>query len=74
VLSVGSIRQQFSVEGNVQMSMYSSNFIKEIGKHLQVEGCDPPDVQFVEGGYLFLASELGEDVMRENFETQRYPV
>ena len=54
------------------MSMYSSSFIKEIGKHLQVEGHDPPDVQFVEGGYLLLASEHGEEVMRKNFETQRY--
>ena len=53
------------------MSLYSSGFIKEIEKHLTVEGHDPPDVQFVEGSYLILASEQGEEVLRKNFEVQR---
>ena len=39
---------------------------------MTVEGEEPPDVQFVEGGYLFLASNEGEQTMRENFETQRF--
>ena len=71
MLSVGSIRQQFSLRGNIEMSLYSSGFIKEIGKHLTVEGHDPPDVQFVEGSYLYLASEQGGEVLRKNFEVQR---
>ena len=53
------------------MSMYSCDFVKNIGQHLGIEGEDPPDVQFVEGGYLFLASEAGEEIMRENYVTQR---
>ena len=32
---------------------------------------DPPDVQFVNSCYLFLASEKGEKILRENYETQR---
>ena len=53
------------------MSMYSSRFIQDIAEHLMVINNDPPDVQFVSGGYLILASEQGVDVMRENFEAQR---
>ena len=71
VLSVGGIRQQFSTRGNIEMSMYSCDFIKNIGQHLGIEGEDPPDVQFVEGGYLFLASQAGERVLRENCALQR---
>ena len=53
------------------MSMYSCDFIRDIVEHLGVEGSDPPDVQFVEGGYLFLASSEGEGILRENHGMQR---
>ena len=56
------------------MSLHSVGFIKELAKHLGIEGEVPPDVQFVEGGYLFLASEGGEQTLRENFKTQRFVV
>lgn len=71
VLSVGSIRQQFSIPQNTQMSMFSSDFIQNIDKHLTVEENDPPDVQFVNGGYLLLASNEGVSVLRENYQAQR---
>lgn len=71
VLSVGSIRQQFSTPGNVQMSMYSMQFLRDIAAHLSVPGEDPPDVQLHENGYLLLARRATEDVMRENFNLQR---
>lgn len=54
------------------MSLYSSQFLKNIHHHLSIEGEDPPDVSFVEGGYLFLATEAGEATMRGNFAVQRY--
>lgn len=69
VLSVGSIRQQFSTKGNVLMSLYSSHFLKNISAHLQLDK-DPLDIPFQEEGYLFLASEEGERVLRENYELQ----
>ena len=56
------------------MSLHSIGFIKNLANHLGVEGEVPPDVQFVEGGYLFLASGEGEQTLRENFETQRFVV
>jgi len=54
------------------MSLYSSQFLKDIHHHLSIEGEEPPDVSFVEGGYLFLATEAGESIMRENYAVQRY--
>ncbi len=54
------------------MCLYSSKFIRSIGDHLALDGEDPPDAQFVEGGYLFLAPREGERVLRENYETQRW--
>ena len=70
-LSVGSIRQQFSLEENILLSHFSYNFIRDISRHLLVDRDDPPDVQFVDSCYLFLASKRGEKTLRENYETQR---
>ena len=53
------------------MSLYSIEFLKNAHHHLEVEGEDEVDVGLVEGGYLFLASEEGERVMRENHTVQR---
>lgn len=53
------------------MSLFSCEFFRSLGHHLGVEGEDPPDVNFVEGGYLFLATAEGEPVMRDNFSVQR---
>ncbi|XP_033642734.1 FAD-dependent oxidoreductase domain-containing protein 1-like [Asterias rubens] len=70
-LSVGGIRQQFSIPANVELSMYSVNFLKTIKEHLCVDDADPPDVQFNQGGYLLLASEQGAEQMMENHRMQR---
>jgi len=37
-LSVGGIRQQFSLAENIKMSMFSANFLREIKQHLSVLG------------------------------------
>ena len=53
------------------MSLSTFHFLKNAASYLRVEGEDPPDVQLHEDGYLFLASEEGEGVMRENHALQR---
>lgn len=53
------------------MSLYSSHFLKNISTLLQVEGEDPPDPQFHEGGYLFLAPQDREEMLRENYLLQK---
>ena len=77
VLSAGGIRQQFSGEENIAMSQYGLSFLTdELQDHLCLlpEGgreVDDVDLQFVEGGYLFLAgSTSGLATLRENHATQ----
>ena len=81
--SAGGIRQQFSVRHNIEMSRYGYSFLQE--HHW--DACEPRcaannnnnntanapcDMQFVEGGYLFLAStETGADQLRINHQTQK---
>ena len=38
MLSVGGIRQQFSLPENVQMSMFSAEFLRNVKEHLGVLG------------------------------------
>ncbi|XP_014672781.1 PREDICTED: FAD-dependent oxidoreductase domain-containing protein 1-like [Priapulus caudatus] len=71
VLSVGGIRQQFSSPENIQMSMFSADFLRNIRKHLSVLDSDPPDIQFNPQGYLFLASEAGVQTLQENHTIQK---
>lgn len=68
--SAGSIRQQFSTPENIRMSQFGVAFLKALGEILEVEG-ERPDVQLQEGGYLFLASDAGAEVLRANYEVQR---
>src|ERR1035437_6411326 len=64
-LSAASIRHQFSTPGNIQMSQFGTQFIKHIGEHLSVNG-EAPEVGFHEGGYLFLASSAGREILQSN--------
>ncbi|KAK7068529.1 FAD-dependent oxidoreductase domain-containing protein 1 [Halocaridina rubra] len=69
-LSVGGIRQQFSLPENIELSLYGAQFLRHAPQLLAVEGADIPDMQFNPHGYLTLASEEGVEVLKENFETQ----
>ncbi|XP_068600616.1 FAD-dependent oxidoreductase domain-containing protein 1 [Brachionichthys hirsutus] len=71
VLSVGGVRQQFSLLENVYLSMVSADFMRNINEYLDVLDEDPVDVQFNQLGYLFLAGERGAQIMTENHEVQR---
>ena len=64
MLSVGGVRQQFSLAANVKLSMYGSHFIRDAHKDLAVPGGDAPDLQFKEQGYLFLAGDKSEETLR----------
>ena len=70
-LSVSSIRQQFSIEENIKLSMWSYDFLMKCSKHLLIPGEDPPDAQLKNGGYFFMASEAGKNILLKNFELQR---
>ena len=69
-LSAGGVRQQFSTPENIRLSLYGAHFIRDIGRLLEVEG-DRPNINFIEGGYLFLASSSGVPVLEANHAVQK---
>ncbi|MGB0901313.1 NAD(P)/FAD-dependent oxidoreductase [Halocynthiibacter sp.] len=70
-LSSSSIRNQFSNPINVQIGQFGTQFIREFASVMAVDGEDP-DLNFHEGGYLFLASSDEQvQVLRENHEVQK---
>lgn len=69
-LSAASIRHQFSTPGNIQLSQFGTQFIKHIGDYLSVDG-ESPAIGFHEGGYLFLATNAGRDILESNHRVQR---
>ena len=74
VLSAGGIRQQFSGVENIAMSQYGIRFLTDELQQLRCAAdtdAEPVDLQFFEGGYLFLAgSDSGLQVLHENHATQ----
>jgi glycine/D-amino acid oxidase-like deaminating enzyme len=69
-LSEASIRHQFSEPLNIRLSMFATEFIADFHNNVQVDG-ESPELGFRDTGYLFLATDDGMDVLRENHETQR---
>jgi FAD-dependent oxidoreductase domain-containing protein 1 len=62
MLSAGGMRQQFSLEDNVKMSLYGVDFIRRMRSWPSAA-----DVQFKEQGYVFLAkSDEGVEILRQN--------
>ncbi len=53
------------------MSLYSSNFIRNVATLLQVEGEDKPDIQFFNNGYLLLAPKNKIRTLQENYHLQK---
>ncbi|HET9539671.1 MAG TPA: FAD-binding oxidoreductase [Candidatus Limnocylindria bacterium] len=70
-LSAASIRLQFSTPLNIEISRFGIGLIKDLDRWLGVDGAPPPEIDFVEGGYLFLATEAGLPVLRHNHAVQR---
>ena len=70
-LSAASIRLQFSTPLNIEISRFGVEVIKHLDTWLGVEGQPAPEVDFVEGGYLFLASAAGLPILESNHAVQR---
>ncbi|XP_076454623.1 FAD-dependent oxidoreductase domain-containing protein 1-like [Babylonia areolata] len=71
MLAVGGIRHQFSLEENVQLSMFTTDFLRNIKENLSVLDECPPDVQFNHQGYLFLATSRSAPLLEKNVQMQR---
>ncbi|XP_029878120.1 FAD-dependent oxidoreductase domain-containing protein 1 isoform X2 [Aquila chrysaetos chrysaetos] len=71
VLSVGGIRQQFSLLENIRMSRFSASFLRNINEHLGVPNEPPIDIQFQPSGYLFLAPPQSAARLEATVQLQR---
>ena len=70
-LSSASIRNQFSNPINVQISQFGTQFIREFSERMEVDG-EKPNLNFHEGGYLFLASSDEQvRILQENHQMQK---
>ncbi|WP_421702980.1 NAD(P)/FAD-dependent oxidoreductase [Aliiroseovarius sp.] len=70
-LSSSAIRNQFSNPINVQIGQFGTKFIREFAEVMEVDG-EKPDLNFHEGGYLFLASTDEQvQILRENHVVQK---
>lgn len=68
-LSAASIRHQFSTPENILMSLFGTQFLRQFKQNMVVDG-DCPDPAFQEGGYLFLATPSGLDILQHNHALQ----
>jgi FAD-dependent oxidoreductase domain-containing protein 1 len=66
----GGARRQFSCAENIEMSNFSIPFIERAGEELAVDG-HPADVEWHNGGYLFIAGSADVDMLRDNCAAQR---
>ncbi|OXU17326.1 hypothetical protein TSAR_006171 [Trichomalopsis sarcophagae] len=71
VLSVGGLRQQFSLEENIEMSLFGAEFIRNANEYLGIEGEPVVDLQFHPYGYLSLATEESVDILKRNHKLQK---
>ena len=70
-LSAASIRLQFSTPLNIEISRFGIEVITHLDEWLGVRGQPTPEVGFVEGGYLFLATAAGLPTLEANHAVQR---
>lgn len=68
--SSGGCRVQFTRPENILMSLYSIDFIKNIKERLDLKKHEV-NVDWVEGGYLFLVPPEAVDILTRNVEKQR---
>lgn len=65
-MSVGGLRQQFSLPENIHMSLFGAEFLRTLKKRFG----DDADVYFTPNGYLMLASEHGAQQLLDNAKLQ----
>lgn len=69
-LSAAAIRLQFSTPLNIELSRFGVELLKHPDRYLAVDGV-APDIDFIEGGYLFLATAAGLAALERKHHVQR---
>jgi glycine/D-amino acid oxidase-like deaminating enzyme len=68
-VATGGCRRLFALPENIRMSQFSIEFFKDFGRHVAVDG-DAPDVQWKQGGYLFVVGAGHEKILHDNYRVQ----
>jgi glycine/D-amino acid oxidase-like deaminating enzyme len=68
-LATGGCRRLFGRPENVRMSQFSIDFFKAFASHMSVDG-SAPDVQWRQGGYLFVVGAGHDRVLEAQHRTQ----
>ncbi len=66
----GGVRRQFSCPENIQLSNFSIPFFADFAEAMAVEG-ERADINFRQGGYLFVVDGRGTRLLEENAKVQR---
>lgn len=69
-LSTSAIRQQFGTRANILASSFSIDFLRDVGRHLSVNGA-AVDIGLHEPGYLILGAPEQVDLFERKHATQR---
>jgi glycine/D-amino acid oxidase-like deaminating enzyme len=67
--SSGGVRQLFTLPENIQMSQYGLAFYNEFPETMAVDG-EPAEIDFRQGGYLFLVDDSGADRLEADYALQ----
>ena len=66
----GGCRVQFSCPENIEMSLFSIDFIRRFPRDMALPGREAP-VDWVEGGYLFIVGPAHLGMLEANYATQK---
>src|SRR5437899_11872490 len=64
-VATGGCRRLFALPENILMSKFSIDFFKDFARHVAIDG-EAPDVQWKEGGYLFVVGAGHEEALAAN--------
>ncbi len=67
----GGCRVQFSRPENVEMSLFSIDFIRKFASLMQVQGKESPKVDWIEGGYLLIVPPKSVKSLERNAALQQ---
>lgn len=70
VRASGGCRVQFTRPENIEMSLFSIDFIRKFESLMSVEGMLPADAGWVEGGYLFIVPPASVRNLEQNVALQ----
>ncbi|VDL59725.1 unnamed protein product [Hymenolepis diminuta] len=70
LLGLGNVRTQFSEAENIQMALFTAEFLRDIEEQLSVTDDSLPDINFNPHGNLILADDKNVSQMKENYQLQ----